>query len=154
MVDNFSEEQIAEFKEAFALFDQDGDGTITLPELRTVMQSLGQNPTDQELIEVINEVDDDGNQEIGFDEFLKLMARNMQDIDEEKVINQGFAIFDANGDGSISIDDLRTITRSLGEELSEEELHEIIKDIDTNGDDMINFSEFSELVRVKEQSEL
>ena len=150
MVDNFSEEQIAEFKEAFALFDQDGDGTITLPELRTVMQSLGQNPTDQELIEVINEVDDDGNQEIGFDEFLKLMARNMQDIDEEKVINQGFAIFDANGDGSISIDDLRTITRSLGEELSEEELHEIIKDIDTNGDDMINFSEFSELVRVKE----
>ena len=46
MVDNFSEEQIAEFKEAFALFDQDGDGTITLPELRTVMQSLGQNPTD------------------------------------------------------------------------------------------------------------
>ena len=50
------------------------------------MQSLGQNPTDQELIEVINEVDDDGNQEIGFDEFLKLMARNMQDIDEEKVV--------------------------------------------------------------------
>ena len=78
----------------------------------------------------------------------------MQDIDEEKVINQGFAIFDANGDGQISIDDLRTITRSLGEELSEEELHEIIKDIDTNGDDMIDFTEFSELVRVKEQSEL
>ena len=41
MVMKWSEEQIAEFKEAFALFDQDGDGTITLPELRTVMQSLG-----------------------------------------------------------------------------------------------------------------
>ena len=57
----WSEEQIAEFKEAFALFDQDGDGTITLPELRTVMQSLGQSPSDQELIDMINEVDEDGN---------------------------------------------------------------------------------------------
>ena len=86
MAQNWSEEQIAEFKEAFSLFDKDGDGTITLEELRTVMQSLGQNPTDQELIDMIREVDNDGNEEIDFGEFLDLMARNMQDIDEEKVI--------------------------------------------------------------------
>ena len=51
---------MAEFKEAFSLFDKDGDGTITTKELGTVMRSLGQNPTEAELQDMINEVDADG----------------------------------------------------------------------------------------------
>ena len=51
---------IPEFKEAFSLFDKDGDGTITTKELGTVMRSLGQNPTEAELQDMINEVDADG----------------------------------------------------------------------------------------------
>ena len=56
-----------EFKEAFSLFDKDGDGTITTKELGTVMRSLGQNPTEAELQDMINEVDADG--ELGFDKY-------------------------------------------------------------------------------------
>ena len=51
---------VSEFKEAFSLFDKDGDGTITTKELGTVMRSLGQNPTEAELQDMINEVDADG----------------------------------------------------------------------------------------------
>ena len=47
------------------------------------MLSLGQNPTEQELLDMINEIDEDGNGEIDFEEFLGLMARNMQEISEE-----------------------------------------------------------------------
>ncbi|XP_077864778.1 uncharacterized protein LOC144350470 [Saccoglossus kowalevskii] len=54
-----SEEQIADFKDAFTLFDKNGDGCITTKELGTVMRSLGQNPTETELQDIINEVDAD-----------------------------------------------------------------------------------------------
>lgn len=55
---------LTEFKEAFSLFDKDGDGTITTKELGTVMRSLGQNPTEAELQDMINEVDADGTRRI------------------------------------------------------------------------------------------
>uniref|UniRef100_A0A8C5Z7B2 EF-hand domain-containing protein n=1 Tax=Marmota marmota marmota TaxID=9994 RepID=A0A8C5Z7B2_MARMA len=61
IADQLTEEQIAEFKEAFPLFDIDLDGTITTKELGTIMRSLGQNPTEAELQDMINEVDADGN---------------------------------------------------------------------------------------------
>uniref|UniRef100_A0A8C1ZB89 Calmodulin n=2 Tax=Otomorpha TaxID=186634 RepID=A0A8C1ZB89_CYPCA len=84
--DQLTEEQIAEFKEAFSLFDKDGDGTITTKELGTVMRSLGQNPTEAELQDMINEVDADGNGTIDFPEFLTMMARKMKDTDSEEEI--------------------------------------------------------------------
>ena len=65
MAEHLTDEQTAEFKEAFALFDKDGDGTISTKELGMVMNSLGQKPTPQELDNMISEVDIDGNGEIG-----------------------------------------------------------------------------------------
>uniref|UniRef100_A0A8D0BZT6 Calglandulin n=1 Tax=Salvator merianae TaxID=96440 RepID=A0A8D0BZT6_SALMN len=60
MAQRLTEEEIAEFKEAFSLFDKDGDGAITTKELGTVMRSLGHNPTEAELQGMINEADSNG----------------------------------------------------------------------------------------------
>ena len=49
-----------EYREAFNLFDKDGDGSITTDELGVVMRSLGQKPTEQELKNMIREIDADG----------------------------------------------------------------------------------------------
>ena len=51
---------VVEYKEAFSLFDKNGDGNISSQELGIVMRSLGQNPTESELHDMINEVDVDG----------------------------------------------------------------------------------------------
>ena len=50
----------AEIKEAFTIFDKDGSGCISAKELGMVMRSLGQNPTEKELMDWVNEVDSDG----------------------------------------------------------------------------------------------
>ena len=105
--EQLTEEQIAEFKEAFSLFDKDGDGTITTKELGTVMRSLGQNPTEAELQDMINEVDADGNGTIDFPEFCTLMARKMKDTDSEEELKEAFRVFDKDGNCFISAAELR-----------------------------------------------
>uniref|UniRef100_A0AAQ4QWU2 EF-hand domain-containing protein n=1 Tax=Gasterosteus aculeatus aculeatus TaxID=481459 RepID=A0AAQ4QWU2_GASAC len=58
------------------------------------MRSLGQNPTEAELQDMINEVDADGNGTIDFPEFLTMMARKMKDTDSEEEIREAFRVFD------------------------------------------------------------
>merc|ERR1712087_75486 len=124
--DQLTEEQIAEFKEAFSLFDKDGDGTITTKELGPVMRSLGQNPTEAELQDMINEVDADGNGTIDFPEFCTLMARKMKDTDSEEELKEAFRVFDKDGNGFISAAELRHIMTNLGEKLTDEEVDEML----------------------------
>uniref|UniRef100_A0AC35ETW5 EF-hand domain-containing protein n=1 Tax=Panagrolaimus sp. PS1159 TaxID=55785 RepID=A0AC35ETW5_9BILA len=56
IIKQLTPEEIDEFREAFMMFDKDGNGTISTKELGVAMRSLGQNPTEQEILEMINEV--------------------------------------------------------------------------------------------------
>jgi len=92
MADKLTDEQIAECKEAFAMFDKDGDGTITLQELGTVLRSPGQNPSEQELQGIINEVDGTGELDntLDYPEFLVLMARRIKDTESGEELRDAF----------------------------------------------------------------
>lgn len=65
-LENITEEQIEEFREAFALFDKDGDGCINNKELKTVLRSLGHNPSKEELEVFTTLVDEDRSGTIDF----------------------------------------------------------------------------------------
>ncbi|CAG8760325.1 13486_t:CDS:2 [Cetraspora pellucida] len=144
-----TEEQIADFKEAFGLFDKDGDGSITLKELGDVMKSLGHNPTETELRDMINEVDLDNNGTIDFNEFLNMMARKVKDSDIEEEIKEAFKVFDKDGNGLISAAELKVVMSSIGEKLSDEEIDEMIHEADVDGDGQINYEEFVKMMKTK-----
>lgn len=90
------------------------------------MHNMGQNPTDGELQQMISEVDADGNGLIDFAEFVTLMARKMNNTDKDAEIREAFSVFDKDGSGKISKDELRQIMRSLGEDLTEDEVRHLV----------------------------
>jgi calmodulin len=144
-----TQEQIAEFQEAFSLFDKDKTGTIPTKELGTVLRSLGQNPTEEELQETINEIDADGSGDVDFSEFLTMMARKMKDTDySEEEIKDAFKAFDKDGNGFILKADVRRVMASLGEKLTDEEVDEmmLIAEADLDGN-QINYEEFVKMMK-------
>jgi calmodulin len=83
-MDIITEEQIAEFKEAFAFFDKDCDNAIQTSELPLLIRSLHQNPSEGELRDWALEVDPDGTGRVDFPEFLSLMARKYRELESEE----------------------------------------------------------------------
>lgn len=146
IIDNLTEEQIAEFKEAFQIFDKDGDGSITTKELGTVMRSLGQNPSDEEVRKMIDEVDEDKSGTIDFKEFLGLMAKKMRENDSEDELIEAFKVFDRDGNGKISAHELRYVILSSGEDLTEQDIQEMVQEADIDGDGFIDYQEFVKIM--------
>ena len=142
--DQLTEEQIAFFKAAFNLFDKDGDGFINTNELASVLRSLGQNHTKAELQKIISELDSgDGNGSIDFPEFLTMMAHKMKENNNHKdEIHEIFKVFDMEDNGFISVAELSHVMTSLGEELTEEEVKEMIKEADIDGDGQVSYEDF------------
>ncbi|XP_063507950.1 calmodulin-1-like [Pongo pygmaeus] len=149
MLGQLTEEQISEFKEAFSLFEKDGDGTITTKELGTAMTSFGQNPTEAELQDMISELDADGNSTVDFREFLTMTARKIKDTDSEEEIRDAFSVFEQDGHGSISAAEFHHLMTNLGEKLTDEEVDEIIREADTDSDGQVNYEEFIQMMTAK-----
>ena len=145
MEDQLSEEQISFFKEAFNLFDKDGNGFIKTNELASVLRSLGQNHTEVELQEIISEIDSDGNGSVDFPEFFTMMANKMKENKNNDEIHEIFKVFDKEGNGFISVAELSHVMTNLGEELTEEEVKEMIKEADVDGDGQVSYEDFKKL---------
>ena len=121
-------------------------GSIELNELKAVMKKLGQNPTEAELVEMINSVDDNGDNEIDFNEFLVLMKSRIGEKDPDKELRDAFNVFDSDGSGSIDRKELKRLMKKLGQALSDQELDAMMDEVDTDGDGEISFEEFKAMM--------
>ena len=84
-----------------------------------------------------------GNGTIDFPEFLTMMARKMKDTDSEEELRESFRVFDKDGNGYISAAELRHVMTNLGEKLTDDEVDEMMKEADTNGDGQISYQGIS-----------
>ena len=114
MAGELGPEELEEWRTIFNLFDVDGDESITCQELGVVLRSMGQNPSDQELKEMINEMDEDGSGTVDFEvvldiarvyhyfcfqEFVILMKKKTADAEGNDDIEEAFRVFDTKNDG-------------------------------------------------------
>jgi len=136
----------AEFKEAFDEFDKDGSGTISTKELLGVMRSMGQNPTEDELLALVMEVDLNGDGTIDFPEFLEMMKQKSSEADQEADLKEAFKIFDRDKDGFIDMKELKKVANMLGATLSKEEVDEFMREADVDGNGKLDYDEFVKMM--------
>ena len=123
------EEAIEEIKEAFNLFDTDGKGSIDVRELKAGFRALGFQVKKAEIRQM----------------FIDMLNR-----DAREEIMKVFALFDDDNTGGISYKNLKRVATELGENLTDEELQEMIDEADRDGDGVINEEEFYRVMRKRE----
>ena len=145
-----TEDEVMEIKEAFDLFDTDKSGEIDVNELKKALTNLGIDAKNQNLQNMLADIDKNGNANIDFDEFIDMMTAKMSDKDTREDLEKVFDLFigDDNTD-KIDIKHLKRVCKELNENMTDDELNEMIVRADLDRDGKVNFEEFYAIMTKK-----
>jgi centrin-1 len=141
-----SEDPTREIRDAFNLFDLDGDGVVNATDLKQTLNSLGFEFTKPELDRLIAEVDPKGTGVIDFENFSGLIHAKMAEREEIEDLRTAFDMIDEDRTGRLSLKNLKRVARELGETLADQELKDMLTEADTDQDGELSFDEFVALV--------
>jgi calmodulin len=142
MLEDVPQDRRKEYQEAFEMFDVNKDGSISKKELEYILRSLNEDPEEEEIQQLLDEVDVDGNGEIDFEEFVALMGKRQKQIDLEAEIVNAFKVFDKEENNLISITELRHILSNLNDFMTEDEIDDMLFEADSDYDGFINYKDF------------
>jgi len=139
----FDQSQIQEFKEAFNMIDQNRDGFIDKDDLGQMFQSLGKDPPEQYLEDMIKEATG----AINFTMFLTLFGEKLNGTDPEDVIKNAFKCFDEAGKKKIPGDTLKQLLMTMGDRFTAAEVEEMFNEMPLEDDGMFDYVEFTRLIK-------
>ena len=147
-MEHLSQEEIAEFREIFNLVDRDGGGSISAAELGELMDTLGIDASPEEIEAMILEIDEDGNGDIDFEEFVAVMSRKVNASYTADQVKSAFRVFESNVPaGHVRAETLiRALVTYGTEKLTHEQAHDLVGqlEVDTNG--LINYSDYESMM--------
>ena len=142
MFDNITSNKEKEFKNIFDKYDSNKDGNVNSDELANILKAININVSDEEIKEIIEEIELEGNNEINFENFVSIVNRREKDVDTEEEVLNALKFFDKEGNGLININDLKNIMINISKNLSEAEINDMLKEADLDMDGFINYEEF------------
>eukprot|EP00440_Ansanella_granifera_P010948 gb/GFBE01011872.1/.p1 GENE.gb/GFBE01011872.1/~~gb/GFBE01011872.1/.p1 ORF type:complete len:500 (+),score=152.57 gb/GFBE01011872.1/:1-1500(+) len=143
-----NEDQIKQLREMFMMIDGNGDGFLTVNELKEGLAKCGLKEIPPDLQQIMQEVDSDGSGMIDYTEFLAATLDKRMYIQED-VCWSAFRVFDRNQDGKISREELQNVLCSNDVEkvIGAKAVADLMNEVDGNGDGHIDFQEFMEMMR-------
>ncbi|XP_035916352.1 myosin-2 essential light chain isoform X2 [Anopheles maculipalpis] len=142
---NLTEDQLAEFQEAFNLFDNRGDGKIQQQQIGECLRALGQNPTESDVKKFTMQLKPD--ERVSFEVFLPIYQAISKQRTAETADDfiEGLRHFDKDASGFISSAELRHLLTTLGEKLGDDEVEQLLQNQeDSQGN--VNYEEFVRMV--------
>jgi calcium-dependent protein kinase len=139
-----TDSQIKMLKESFLALDTDGNGTLTLDELRQAIEKAGFGDMSSDLTDIMDSIGSEGLNRIDYTEFLAA-ALDQKVFLAEDALWTAFHMFDKNGDGKLDVEEIKKVLGEGGNELSKEAstaAESMIAECDRNGDSIIDFAEF------------
>lgn len=140
-------QQAREAKDAFDLFDTTGTGLIEQKELKIALMTLGFDATKEDIRRLVADLDSNNTSTIDFNDFLQLVNALLPTRNARQELEEAFHLFDIDGTGKISFKNLKDVVASMGEQLTEQEIIEIIAEADKTGDGEISLEEFIDLIQ-------
>ena len=144
-----SVDEIEEIKEAFDIFDTEGQGEILANDLLEAMKSLKYDEKNPGIYKMIDDFNTENNGIITFEDFLDMMTARISERNSKEDLKRVFNLFDDERKGYITVDNLKKIASELGEEIPEEELNEIVLRADLDGDKQLGFDDFYNIITKK-----
>lgn len=145
--------QIGRLRDTFIGMDRNGDGQLTLKELKDGCKLVGITNS-EEVNSVFESLDVDNSGSIGYTEFLAGMIDSKNYLQEE-LCWEAFRTFDRDGNGSIEIEEMKLMfqDQSLDKRVlpGEKDIETLFQECDTNGDGQISFDEFMAMLRKEHQ---
>merc|ERR1712045_702999 len=136
------EEQVLGIKDAFDLFDKDRSGEITVGEMLEAMRSLGYDTEHGEAAEHVKNLDKDGSGALEFNEFYELLTARFSENTTKDELQRVFTLFDTDKTGEISLANMRAIADIVGDNVSDDELGDIVLKNDMDNDGKLTFEDF------------
>ena len=147
-----SQDEVDEIRQAFDLFDTNQSGKIDPKELKAAMQSLGFDTKNPTIFQLIAELDTPENQKRGgidFESFVEAINNKLGDKESKEGIRRIFNLFiDDPNQETITLSSLRRIARELGEQMSNDELKDMLERASSNGTEL-TFEEFYDIMTKK-----
>lgn len=142
-----TEEQRQEIKEAFDLFDSEGTGKIDAKELKVAMRALGFEPKKEEVRRILQDIDKHGDGTISFDDFMEIMSVKVLERDPIEEMRKAFYLICDEGSDKINLKSLARVAKELGENMTSEELQEMIQEADRDNDGEIGEEDFIKIMK-------
>lgn len=115
--------------------------------LQMAMRALGFEPRREEIKKIISTVTKDDSDSISEDQFVEIMSEKIAEKDTREEILKAFRLFDDDQTGKISFKNLKRVAEELGENLTDEELREMIQEADKDNDGEVNQDEFLRIMK-------